>query len=130
MTGPEHWSEADLILSGDPCEYGCPHTGCPHEMRMIARTQVHALLALTEAYVAGATMRPEDRDEWDRVTERLEPGELAEPGTGRAAMRRFMREHPLSPRDYVQRSAGCAETSDGAHAGDWHDVPDPEESQP
>ena len=76
MTGPEHWSEADLILSGDPCEYGCPHSGCPHEMRMIARAQVHALLALAEAYVAGATMRPEDRDEWDRVTGRLEPGEL------------------------------------------------------
>ena len=88
---------------------------------MIARAQVHALLALAEAYVAGATMRPEDRDEWDRVTERLEPGELGEPGTGRAAMRRFMREHPLSPSDYVQRSSGCAETSDGAHAGDWYD---------
>ena len=43
MTGPEHWREADLILSGDPCEYGCPHSGCPHEMRMIARAQVHAL---------------------------------------------------------------------------------------
>jgi hypothetical protein len=70
MTGPEHWSEADLILSGDPCEYGCPRSGCPHEMRMIARAQVHALLALAEAYVAGATMRPEDRDEWDRVTGR------------------------------------------------------------
>ena len=74
MTGPEHWREADLILSGDPCEYGCPHSGCAHEMRLIARAQVHALLALAEAYVAGAVMRPEDRDEWDRVTGRqLEP---------------------------------------------------------
>ena len=70
MTGPQHWEEADLILSGDPCEYGCPHSGCAHEMRQIARAQVHALLALAEAYVAGATMRPEDRDEWDRVTGR------------------------------------------------------------
>jgi hypothetical protein len=74
MTGPEHWREADLILTGDsdPCSYGCPHSGCPHEISMIARAQVHALLALTEAVVAGATMRPEDRDEWDRATGRLE----------------------------------------------------------
>ena len=33
MTGPEHWREADLILSGDACEYGCPHSGCAHEMQ-------------------------------------------------------------------------------------------------
>jgi len=74
MNGPEHWREADLILTGDsdPCSYGCPHSGCPHEMSMIARAQVHALLALTEAVVAGATVRPEDRDEWDRATGRLE----------------------------------------------------------
>lgn len=71
MTGPEHWKEADLILSEDPCEYGCPHSGCAHEMRQIARAQVHAALALADAYVAGAVMRPEDRDEWDRVTGRL-----------------------------------------------------------
>ena len=112
MTGPEHWSEADLILSGDPCEYGCPHSGCPHEMRMIARAQVHALLALTEAYVAGVTMRPEDRDEWDRVTGRLEPGE---PGTGGGA-------DPDRPETWV---FGEPPETDG-----WHNVPDPEESQP
>ena len=46
MTPAEHWTEADLILSGDPCEYGCPHSGCAHELRLIARAQVHALLAL------------------------------------------------------------------------------------
>jgi hypothetical protein len=46
MTPAEHWTEADLILSGDPCEYGCPHSGCEHERRMIARAQVHATLAL------------------------------------------------------------------------------------
>jgi len=73
MNGPRHWAEADLILSGDPCEYGCPHAGCPHEMRMIARAQVHATLALAVAVVDGpAVMRPEDRDEWDRATGRLE----------------------------------------------------------
>ena len=43
MTGPGHWEEADLMLSGDPCEYGCPHTGCPHEMRMIAQAVARAL---------------------------------------------------------------------------------------
>ena len=52
--------------------YGCPHSGCPHEMAMIARAQVHAALALAAAVVDGpAVMRPEDRDEWDRATGRL-----------------------------------------------------------
>jgi hypothetical protein len=36
-------------------------------------------------------------------------------------MRRFMHEHLLSPGDYVQRSARCAETSDGEHTGGWHE---------
>lgn len=49
MTGPEHYREAGLILTDDPCEYGCPHSGCPHEMRQIARAQVHATLALAAA---------------------------------------------------------------------------------
>ena len=76
VNGPEHWREADLILTSDPCEYGCPHGGCQHEMRMIARAQVHATLALAAAVVDGpAVMRPEDRDEWDRATSRLEPEE-------------------------------------------------------
>ena len=44
MTGPEHWSEADQILSGESCEYGCPH-----KMRLVARAQVHATLALAVA---------------------------------------------------------------------------------
>jgi hypothetical protein len=46
MTGPEHWSEAELLLNESSCEYGCPHSGCPHEMRLVARAQVHATLAL------------------------------------------------------------------------------------
>ncbi len=77
MNGPQHWEEADHILTDDPCEYGCPHSGCVHEMRMILRALAHGVLALTEAVVAGATMRPEDRDEWDLATGRLgreEPG--------------------------------------------------------
>jgi hypothetical protein len=62
MTGPEHWREADLILTSDPCEYGCPHGGCQHEMRMIARAQVHATLAL-----AAATALPgEHPGDWQR----------------------------------------------------------------
>ena len=66
MTGPEHWREADLILTGDsdPCSYGCPHSGCPHEMSMIARAQVHAELALAAAVVAGADLKPADWREW------------------------------------------------------------------
>ncbi len=62
MTGPEHWSEAEQLLSEDPCEYGCPHSGCPHEMRLIARAQVHATLAL-----AAATALPgEHPGDWQR----------------------------------------------------------------
>lgn len=73
MTGPEHWAEADLILSGDPCEYGCPHGGCQHEMRMIARAQVHAALALAAATALGGvtlTLPPDNHlaREWNRVT--------------------------------------------------------------
>ena len=47
--------------------------------------------------------------------------QAGEPEHGPSAMRRFMREHPLSPDGYVQRSAGCAETSDGMHCGHWYD---------
>jgi hypothetical protein len=72
MTGPEHFAEAERIVLGERCDYGCPHGGCAHEMAYLARAQVHALLALAEAHVAGAVMRPEDRDEWDRATGRLE----------------------------------------------------------
>ncbi len=73
MTGPEHWAEADLILSGDPCDYGCPHTGCAHEAAYLARAQVHALLALTAAVVVGVRMCPADRAGWQAVTTDGEP---------------------------------------------------------
>jgi len=49
VTGPEHYEEAERCLLGDSCEYGCPHSGCEHEMRMIARAQAHATLALAAA---------------------------------------------------------------------------------
>jgi hypothetical protein len=62
MTGPEHWTEAGLILTGERCEYGCPHSGCEHEMSLIARAQVHATLAL-----AAATALPgEHPGDWQR----------------------------------------------------------------
>jgi hypothetical protein len=75
MTGPEHFAEAERIVLGERCDYGCPHTGCAHEMAYLARAQIHILAALTEAVVASAVMRPEDRDEWDRATGRLEEEE-------------------------------------------------------
>ena len=75
MTGPEHWREADLILTGDadPCSYGCPHSGCPHEMAMIGRAIAHGLLALAAVTIdANLTMSLPVRDERDRATGRLE----------------------------------------------------------
>jgi hypothetical protein len=75
VNGPQHWEEGDRILVGDadPRSYGCPHTGCPHEMAMIARAQVHATLALAAATaLGGVTLAlPTDNHlarEWNRVT--------------------------------------------------------------
>lgn len=67
MNGPQHWAEANLVITGESCDYGCPHAGCAHEMAYMARAQVHATLALAAAVVAASGMRPEDRAEWDRV---------------------------------------------------------------
>ncbi len=67
MTGPQHWEEADLIVTGEACDYGCPHTGCEHEVARLARAQAHATLALAAAVVAGANMTYADRDEWQAV---------------------------------------------------------------
>jgi hypothetical protein len=49
VTGLQYWKEADQILSGERCDYGCPHAGCEHEMAYLARAQVHATLALAAA---------------------------------------------------------------------------------
>ena len=65
MTGPNNYREAVLITEDSRCDYGCPHTGCPHEMAYLARAQVHATLALTAAVIAGSvTLSPADRHEW------------------------------------------------------------------
>jgi hypothetical protein len=52
VTGPEHWLEADRILSGLRCDFGCPFSGCEHEMAYLGRAEAHALLAIAAA-VAG-----------------------------------------------------------------------------
>jgi len=66
MTGPNNYREAVLITEDSRCDYGCPHTGCPHEMAYLARAQVHATLALTAAVIAGTVhrLRTADRHEW------------------------------------------------------------------
>ena len=64
MTGPGHLEEADRILTGESCDYGCPHTGCIHEAAYLARAQAHATLALVAAVVTGVGMNAADRAEW------------------------------------------------------------------
>jgi len=66
VTGPNNYREAVLITEDSRCDYGCPHTGCPHEMAYLARAQVHATLALTAAVIAASAHRlqPADRHEW------------------------------------------------------------------
>lgn len=69
MTGPQHWEEANLIVTGEPCSYGCPHTGCEHEMAYLARAQVHATLALAAAVACGhlGEMPARDADAWQQI---------------------------------------------------------------
>lgn len=68
MNGPQHWREADQILTKDDrCSYGCPHTGCPHEMAMIGRAIAHAIQALTVATVGRGGFTLADRHEWQTV---------------------------------------------------------------
>jgi len=70
VTGPGHWEEAELLLNESSCEYGCPHSGCPHEMRLIARAQVHATLAIAAAVACGrlGEMPARDADAWQDLT--------------------------------------------------------------
>lgn len=56
MNGPQHLAEADLLLSdaADLCSYGCPHSGCAHELAGLIRAQAHATLALAAATALAA----------------------------------------------------------------------------
>jgi hypothetical protein len=80
VNGAEHWREADLILTGDadPCSYGCPHSGCQHEMAMIGRAIAHGLLALAAATalqgIGDRGLPPVDFAEWYRVAA-VKPGD-------------------------------------------------------
>ena len=64
MTGPQNYREATVITEDARCDYGCPHTGCQHEMAYLARAQVHATLALTAATLVRSGLTPTDSHEW------------------------------------------------------------------
>ena len=69
MSGPDNYREATVILEDARCDYGCPHSGCPHEMAYLARALVHSVQALTAVVFAGTAHRlqPADRHEWMRA---------------------------------------------------------------
>ena len=70
MTGPEHYHEAEVIATlGERCDYGCPHSGCQHEMAQLARAQVHATLAHAAAVIdtGNGTIKPSDLHEWRKA---------------------------------------------------------------
>lgn len=139
MTGPGHYREAE----------NCARAGCAADemgaqadaMTWFALGQIHATLALAEAYVAGAVMRPEDRDEWDRATGRLAVGNLPDDGPDPDRPETWaFGEAPAQPlRPDEAGGCVCPETSDGQHCGDWHEGgkcgacgqtgPDPDEDQ-
>ena len=100
MTGPEHWSEADLILTRERCAYGWPHSGCEHEMSLIARAQVHATLALA----AATALFGEHPGDWRREIWKFGPGTDPDP------------DEPTT-REIEPDADG------------WYDVPDPEEDR-
>ena len=70
MTGPEHYREAERLIRDADRVDGIIVMPNP---QTLAAAQVHATLALAAAVVDGpAVMRPEDRDDWDRATGRLQ----------------------------------------------------------
>ncbi|WP_326811682.1 hypothetical protein [Streptomyces scopuliridis] len=86
MTGPEHYREAEQLLTGDDVpadnELGIEaHHIPPSQMDLLA-AQVHATLALTAATVEQASnaaiaadINSEDLDSWHRVTHRPQGGD-------------------------------------------------------
>ena len=79
MTGPTNFREAEALLDNG-CDYGCPHTGCQHEMAYLTRAIVHAIQANTAAIFTGTMHRlqPADLHEWRMATD---PDYAAEQGT-------------------------------------------------
>ena len=73
MNGPAHYAEAENCLGN---ARHASDNGRDEDAAFWQReAQVHATLAVAAAVVDGpAVMRPEDRDEWDRATGRLQPG--------------------------------------------------------
>jgi hypothetical protein len=71
MNGPQNWVEADMILDGDRCSYGCPHAGCVHEMAMLVAGLVRSTQALTAAVIATGAhkLQPAGRHEWLKATD-------------------------------------------------------------
>jgi len=69
VNGPGNYAEAQNIVLDERCDYGCPHSGCPHEMAYLARALVHAVQANTAAIIAGARLDDADRHEWLTATE-------------------------------------------------------------
>ena len=77
MDGPSNYRETDLILDGERCSYGCPHTGCEHEMATLLAAVAHSVQALTAAVITGTAhkLQPADRREWQKA---IDPDYAAE----------------------------------------------------
>ncbi len=71
-TGPEHYIQGEQLLAKAGAIPANHDETNPAATLLIAEAHVHMTAALTEAIVASAVMRPEDRDAWDRATGRLE----------------------------------------------------------
>lgn len=81
MTGPEHYREAERLASEGVAVVTSIRATQDEARRdalgkkatgIWAQAQVHATLALAGAHLAGVLMPPDDRDEWDRATGRLQ----------------------------------------------------------
>jgi hypothetical protein len=64
VNGPANYREATAITEDARCDYGCPHTGCTHEMAYLLRALVHSVQALTVAVLGRGSLTLADRHEW------------------------------------------------------------------
>jgi hypothetical protein len=90
MTGPEHWREAEQLTGQASAvmdaDYGWMASLSTEERLQrraayLADAQVHATLGLTAAVIAGITMQPADRHEWQKA---IDPDYAAEQAPGAA----------------------------------------------